>query len=63
METHHNEECPKRIIECVHCQDEFTFIQKQVSTGDNTKRFVKHKGVMTKKGLPKKPYANRDFTM
>lgn len=29
LEHHHNEWCPKRIIECVHCQDEFTFIEKQ----------------------------------
>lgn len=29
LEHHHNEWCPKRIIECVHCQDEFTFIKKQ----------------------------------
>ncbi|XP_078367929.1 TNF receptor-associated factor 4-like isoform X2 [Oculina patagonica] len=29
LEAHRNDECPKRIIECVHCQDEFYFIQKQ----------------------------------
>ncbi len=32
LEKHHDEECPKRIIECEHCQDEFTFVQKQASS-------------------------------
>ena len=28
--THLTDECPKRIVECVYCQDEFFFIEKQV---------------------------------
>lgn len=28
---HQNDSCPKRIIECAHCQDEYTFIEKQAS--------------------------------
>ena len=27
---HLAEECPKRVVECVFCQDEFYFIKKQV---------------------------------
>lgn len=27
---HLADECPKRVIECVFCQDEFYFIKKQV---------------------------------
>lgn len=29
LEHHQNESCPRRIIECVYCQDEFTFIKKE----------------------------------
>ena len=31
LEMHQNDSCPKRIIECAHCQDEYTFIEKQAS--------------------------------
>ena len=30
--NHYDDECPKRIIECEHCQDEFMFVQKQASS-------------------------------
>ncbi|XP_078371051.1 TNF receptor-associated factor 6-like isoform X1 [Oculina patagonica] len=39
LEKHHDEECPKRIIECEHCQDEFTFVQKQEHESNYCRRF------------------------
>lgn len=37
--THLTDECPKRIVECVYCQDEFFFIEKQPHEDIYCKRF------------------------
>ncbi|XP_067054589.1 TNF receptor-associated factor 4-like isoform X2 [Acropora muricata] len=39
LETHLDDECPKRIVECAFCQDEFYFIQKQEHEEKYCKRF------------------------
>lgn len=31
LNTHYKEECPKRLVECVHCQKKYRFMEKTVS--------------------------------
>ncbi|XP_068698449.1 TNF receptor-associated factor 4-like [Montipora foliosa] len=39
LQIHLDEECPKRIVACIYCQDEFYFIQKQEHEDTYCKRF------------------------